>query len=260
MIQFPNYLTLDRAKPVGGMCQQLRWYIHTNYCFDFALKFIIHSSLLACIHALFTILFLWLTHFFLYSLNIFITLLHVSSFSIIHLFIVYTFHFTLHLCLFILFFTHSNFHKSFLNNRVWFQQLLFTNFYAKQILYFHNFHVLYIFNSKLFHFSFQKYVLFFIAHNFCAFYFSLLYRFNFFISTDWFNFNINNKIQITNFLWQVIFINRILQQLNINRDWFHRPTVSTLWISRSGRSRRGSGEGLKNRLQRDIIFDSESIT
>ena len=111
MIQFPNYLTLDCAKPVGGMCQQLRWYIHTNYCYDFALRFIIHSSLLACIHAS-LISSLWFTHFSLYSLN---THHHTSCvFIFIHSLINFDFTFlTFHLCLFILFLHTATFIDQF---------------------------------------------------------------------------------------------------------------------------------------------------
>ena len=81
---FPNYISqLDRAKPVGGMCQQLRWYIHTKLCYDFALRFILHLSLLACIHAS-LITSHRFTHFSLHSLNVHSLILHVFSFSIIH--------------------------------------------------------------------------------------------------------------------------------------------------------------------------------
>ena len=74
-------------------------------------------------------------------------------------------------------------------------KLLFKTYF----LFFTTFICSIFFNSKLLHFYFQKHVPFLTAHNFCDFHFSLLYRFNFFISIDRFNFNINNKIQVTNF-------------------------------------------------------------
>ena len=100
MIQFPNYLTLDRAKPVGGMCQQLRWYIHTNLCNDFAHTHISFTS--TRLHSCFFVFILLAYSFFFIHLNIH----HHTScvFIFYHLFIDSDFTLlTFHLCLFILF-------------------------------------------------------------------------------------------------------------------------------------------------------------
>ena len=161
MIQFPNYLTLDCAKPVGGMCQQLRWYIHTNSCFDFALRFIVHSSLLACIHAS-LILSLWFTYTSI--INIFDVFVFIS-YSILF-FTLYWFHcFTL--CTSLAFisslFLHTATFVIIVSFNTLISQFLFSKLFIHDSFSFYNLHAFYISISTFLTFSFPTSAFIFYA-------------------------------------------------------------------------------------------------